>query len=169
MFALHRARTLIHLSDQGELAMDVISLLKADHKKVKDLFEKLEPTTERGIKTGTEFFRTLKEALDAHAYIEETYFYPVLEKSKATHDIALEAVEEHAIVKELLAELDELPKDDESWGVKLKVLKDNVEHHVEEEEGEMFKKARQVLSDDELESLGARMEKAKESQLKQAA
>jgi len=92
-----------------------------------------------------------------------------LRNRKATHDIALEAVEEHAIVKELLAELDELPKDDESWGAKLKVLKENVEHHVEEEEGEMFKKARQVLSDDELESLGSRMEKAKESQLKQAA
>jgi hemerythrin superfamily protein len=149
--------------------MNVINLLKQDHRKVESLFEKLEPTTERGVKTRTDLFATLKQELDAHAYIEETYLYPVLEKAKETHDIALEAVEEHAVVKELLAELDELPKDEESWGAKLKVLKENVEHHVEEEEGEMFKKARQILSDDELESLGARMEQAKRSQLKQAA
>ena len=149
--------------------MNVLNLLKADHKKVAGILEKLEPTTERGVKTRNELFTTLKTELDAHAYIEETYFYPVLEKSDETHDIALEAVEEHAIVKELLAELDALRKDDESWGTKLKVLKENVEHHVEEEEGEMFKKARKVLSDAELESLGARMERAKESELKKAA
>lgn len=149
--------------------MNVISLLKADHKKVAGIFEKLEPTTERGVKTRTELFTTLKQELDAHAYIEETYLYPVLEKADETHDIALEAVEEHSVVKTLLAELEQLPKDDESWGAKLKVLKENVEHHVEEEEGEMFTKARKVLSEAELESLGARMEQAKDAQLKEAA
>ena len=149
--------------------MNAFSLLKADHKKVAGLFEKLEPTTERGVKTREELFTTLKEELDLHAYIEETYLYPLLEKANETHDIALEAVEEHAVVKNLLAELEKLPKDDESWGAKLKVLQENVDHHVEEEEGEMFKKARKVLSDEELESLGARMERAKESQHKKAA
>lgn len=149
--------------------MNVFSLLKADHKKVAGLFEKLGPTTERGVKTRCELFATLKQELEAHAHIEETYFYPVLEKADETHDIALEAVEEHAVVKDLLAELENLPKDDQSWGAKLKVLKEMVEHHDEEEEGEMFKKARKVLSDDELESLGARMERAKESELKKAA
>jgi len=58
----------------------------------------------------------------------------------------LEGYEEHAVVKQLLSELDELSKDDETWGAKLKVLQENVEHHVEEEEGEMFPSARKVLS-----------------------
>ena len=149
--------------------MNALTLLKVDHKKVEALFEKLEPTTERGVKTREELFATLKAELDVHARIEETFLYPVFEKAEETHDIALEAVEEHAVVKRLLAELEELPKDDESWGAKLKVLQENVEHHVEEEEGEMFKKARNVLSDEELESLGARMERARETQQKKAA
>ena len=164
------SRRITSEEEVGEIVqMNVLNLLKADHKKVAGILEKLEPTTERGVKTRNDSFMTLKMELDAHAYIEETYFYPVLEKAYETHDIALKAVEEHAIVKELLAELGRLPKDDESWGAKLKVLKENVEHHVEEEEGEMFKKARKVLSGDELDALGARMERAKESELKKAA
>jgi len=64
-------------------------------------------------------------------------------------------------VKELLKELASTPKDTEEWTAKLTVLKENVEHHVEEEEGEMFKKARKVLTDEEAEELGSRMEAAK--------
>jgi hemerythrin superfamily protein len=147
--------------------MNVFTLLKADHKKVSAIFEKLEPTTERGVKTREELFATLKEELEVHSSIEEKFLYPALEKADETHDIALEAIEEHAVVKGLLAELEELAVDDETWGAKLKVLQENVEHHVEEEEGEMFKKAKQVLSEEEQEALGARMERAKEKQLAQ--
>src|ERR1700730_3083380 len=141
--------------------MTVFELLKADHKKVSGIFEKLEPTTERGIKTREELFAQLKQELEAHTQIEESIFYPVLEDADETHDITLEAFEEHAVVKRLLAELDELAKDDEHWGAKLTVLKENVEHHVEEEEGEMFKKARNVLSDEQAENLGLKMKAAK--------
>ena len=149
--------------------MNAFTLLKADHKKVAAIFEKLEPTTERGVKTREELFANLKEELEVHTRIEEKYLYPVLEKADPTHDITLEAFEEHAVVKRLLAELDALTKSDESWGAKLKVLQENVEHHVEEEEGEMFKKAQKVLSEEELEALGARMEKAKEIAQEKAA
>jgi hemerythrin superfamily protein len=149
--------------------MNAFTLLKADHKKVAALFEKLEPTTERGVKTRTELFATLKEELDIHTRIEETVFYPALERADETHDITLEAFEEHRVVKRLLKELDELAKDDETWGAKLKVLQENVEHHVEEEEGEMFKKAKKVLSEEEQEALGGRMERAKEKQASKAA
>ena len=142
--------------------MNVFELLKADHKKVSGIFEKLEPTTERGIKTREELFAQLKQELEVHTQIEETIFYPVLEDADETHDITLEAFEEHAVVKRLLAELDELAKDEEQWGAKLTVLKENVEHHVEEEEGEMFKKARKVLSSEEVEALGERMQTAKQ-------
>src|ERR1051325_8682045 len=138
--------------------MDAIELLKQDHEKVSGIFEKLEPTTEQAVKTREELFAKLKNELDVHARIEEQIFYPAIKEAQETHDITLEAFEEHAVVKRLLAELEELPKDDETWGAKLKVLQENVEHHVEEEEGEMFKSARKVLSKEQIEALGARME-----------
>lgn len=146
--------------------MDAFELLKKDHEKVSGIFEKLEPTTERGVKTREELFTQLKQELDVHARIEETILYPVLKEAQETEDITLEAYEEHNVVKQLLAELDELSKDDETWGAKLTVLKENVEHHVEEEEGEMFKKARKVLSQEQIEEIGTKLEAAKQQQLK---
>lgn len=146
--------------------MDVFELLKKDHEKVSGIFEKLEPTTERGVKTREELFAQLKNELDVHAKLEEELLYPVLKEADETKDITLEAFEEHHVVKQLLSELEELPKDDETWGAKLTVLKENVEHHVKEEEGEMFKGARKVLSREQIEELGERMEAAKKEEKK---
>lgn len=146
--------------------MDAFELLKKDHEKVSGIFEKLDSTTERGVKTREELFTQLKQELDVHAHIEETILYPVLKESDETEDITLEAYEEHSVVKQLLAELEAMPKDDESWGAKLTVLKENVEHHVEEEEGDMFKSARKVLSQEQIDGIGARMEAAKQEQKK---
>ena len=144
--------------------MDAFTLLKKDHKTVAGLMEKIDATTERALKGREELFTQLKSELDIHAQIEETILYPVLEKADETHDISLEAYEEHKVVKQLLAELAAEPKDAEEWTAKFTVLKENVEHHVEEEEGEMFKKARKVLSEEEIEELGARLEEAKGKQ-----
>lgn len=144
--------------------MDAFTLLKNDHKKVAGLLEKLEGTTERALKTREELFTQLKSELDVHTEIEEKIFYPVLEKADETRDITLEAFEEHRLVKQLLGELETEAKDDEQWTAKFTVLKENIEHHVEEEEGEMFKKARRVLSEAEIEELGTRLEKAKGEQ-----
>jgi hypothetical protein len=144
--------------------MDAFELLKKDHEKVSGIFEKLEPTTERATKTREELFTQLKQELDVHARIEETIFYPAILEAAETRDITLEAFEEHKVVKQLLAELEATPKNEEEWTAKLKVLKENVEHHVEEEEGEMFKNARKVLSREQVEELGTRMEAAKKQQ-----
>jgi hypothetical protein len=146
--------------------MDAFELLKKDHEKVSGIFEKLDATTERGVKTREELFTQLKQELDVHTRIEEEIFYPVLKEAKETEDLTLEAYEEHNVVKQLLAELEELPKDDETWGAKLTVLKENVEHHVEEEEGELFDGAREVLSREQIEELGTQMEAAKREQKK---
>jgi hypothetical protein len=146
--------------------MNAFELLKKDHEKVSGIFEKLEPTTERGIKTREELFAQLKQELEIHARIEEEIFYPAIKDAEETHDITLEAFEEHHVVKQLLSELEELSKDDETWGAKLKVLQENVEHHVEEEEKEMFSSAREVLSKEQIEELGTRMEAAKQAQKK---
>ena len=144
--------------------MNAIELMKEDHQKVSDIFEKLDATTERGVKTREELFTQLKTNLDIHAEIEEKIFYPAIKDAEATHEITLEAYEEHAVVKQLLQELESDPKDTEEWAAKLTVLKENVEHHVEEEEGEMFPKAKKVLSEEQIELLGSRMEASKQEQ-----
>jgi hemerythrin-like domain-containing protein len=149
--------------------MDAFKLLKSDHEKVAGILDKIEGTTERALKTREELFTQLKTELDIHANIEETIFYPVLEKAEESRDITLEAFEEHRIVKQLLNELEAEAKDDEKWTAKFTVLKENIEHHVEEEEGELFKKARRVLSEEEIEELGARMEQVKGKQKAAAA
>lgn len=148
--------------------MNAFTLLKADHKKVAGILEKIDSTTERGVKTREELFTQLKSELDTHARIEETIFYPAIKEADETRDITLEAFEEHKVVKTLLSELESLGKDEEQWTAKFAVLKENIEHHVEEEEGEMFTKARKVLDEEKAEELGARMEAAKEEQPKSA-
>jgi iron-sulfur cluster repair protein YtfE (RIC family) len=149
--------------------MNAFTLLKADHKKVAGILEKIDETTERAVKTREELFTQLKTELDIHTRIEETIFYPALKDAEETRDITLEAFEEHKVVKTLLGELESLGKDKEEWTAKFTVLKENIEHHVEEEEGEMFPKARKVLGEDGAETLGTRMEKAKGEQKAAAA
>jgi hemerythrin-like domain-containing protein len=141
--------------------MNAFNLLKADHEKVAGILASIEETTERAVKGRDELFTRLKEELDLHAKIEEEIFYPALETAEETRDVTLEAYEEHRLVKQLLAELESEPKDTEEWTAKFTVLKENIEHHVEEEEGEMFKSARQVLSEEEAESLGNQLQEAK--------
>src|SRR4030095_5966552 len=141
--------------------MNAFEVLNADHEKVAGIMEKFDQSTERASKTREELFTQLKNELDLHAQIEEQIFYPALEDKEETRDMTLEAYEEHDLVKQLLSELESEPKDDEKWTAKFTVLKENVEHHVEEEEGELFKKARSVLSKDEIEELGNRLQEAK--------
>jgi len=152
--------------------MNAFQLLKEDHQKVSGIFQQIEPTTERAEKTRTELFAQLKQELDIHARIEETIFYPSIKRAAETREIVLEGFEEHHVIKMLLKELEAMPVDTEEWAAKIKVLKDNVEHHVEEEEGEMFQKARDVLSEDEINRLGGQMEEMKkqlQQQMKKSA
>ena len=143
--------------------MDAITLLKHDHDKVKKLLTELESTTERGVKTRSELFATIKGELTVHEIIEEEIFYPELKAHPKAKDIVLEGFEEHHVVDLLMGELESLDVSDEAWGAKAIVMKENIEHHIEEEEGEMFKIARSVFETDELEELGSRMESRKES------
>ena len=149
--------------------MDALQLLKDDHDKVKKLLEQGESTTERAEKTRTELFAKLRQELDVHAHIEETILYPALKAAAETRDITEEAYEEHQEVKDLLAELEATPADSEEWGDMILELKENVEHHVEEEEGEMFQKARTVLSEEQLNDIAARMATEKQQRQKAAA
>lgn len=149
--------------------MNPFTLLKADHKKAAAIMEKIDATTERGVKTREELFAQLKTELEIHTRIEEKILYPTLKEVDKTRDITFEAFEEHRLVKQLLAELDKLGKNEETWTAKFAVLKESVEHHVEEEETDMFPKATKALSEEEVEALGARLEKAKEETMAAAA
>jgi hemerythrin-like domain-containing protein len=137
-------------------------MLKEDHDKVKRLLEEGDATTERGVKTRTELFARIKQELQVHEAIEEELFYPALREHAEAKEIVLEAYEEHNVVDTILGELEVTPVDDETWGAKFTVMKENLEHHIEEEEGEMFKQARELLGADELTSLGEQMRRRKE-------
>jgi predicted DNA-binding protein len=147
--------------------VDAMELLKNDHEQVKKILEEIDSTTERGVKTREELFTKFKSEMTIHERIEEEIFYPRLTEQAKTKEIALEGFEEHHVVDMVMAELDDVPFDDETWGAKFTVMKENIEHHVEEEEGEMFKLARQALESDELEELGVRME-ARKKELQEA-
>ena len=102
-----------------------------------------------------------------HEAIEEEIFYPALKEHPKAKDLVLEAYEEHNVVDMVMKEIEGVAYDDETWGAKLTVMKENVEHHIEEEEDEMFKQARQVFSEEELADLGERMS-ARKSELQGA-
>ena len=137
--------------------MNALKLLKDDHDKVKKLLEEGENTTERAVKTRKELFDKIKGELKVHEAIEEEVLYPALKEFAATKEIALEAYEEHHVVDVIVGELESTPVDDETWAAKFTVLKENLEHHIEEEEDEMFKQAREVMDQSELDELGDRM------------
>jgi len=141
--------------------MDAFNLLKADHRKVEELFEEFESASGQA---KMRLFQQIKTELELHTHIEETIFYPAVEEPKQTHDLTLEAYEEHDVVKKLLQELSRAKSPNEEWEAKAKVLQENVEHHVEEEENELFPKTSKVLSSDELETLGEQMESEKARQ-----
>jgi hemerythrin-like domain-containing protein len=149
------------------IVMDAMSLLKEDHQKVKKVLAELESTTERGVKTREELFTRVKQELVVHEAIEEEIFYPALKDHPKTKEIALEAYEEHHVVDTIMAEIEGVAYDDETWGAKFKVMKESLEHHIEEEEGEMFKQAKQVFEDAELAQLGESMRARKEELLRQ--
>ena len=143
--------------------MDAITLLKDDHDAMKKLLAEIKDTTDRAEKTRGELFSKIKMDLTVHEVIEEEIFYPALKEHPKAREIVLEGYEEHHVVDEIMGELEGLDPTDERFGPKAKVMAENIEHHIEEEEGQMFKQARQVFDAEELAELGERMARRKES------
>ena len=146
--------------------MDALQLLTEDHDHVKKMLEELDDTTERAIKTREQTFAELQSELEVHEAIEEEIFYPALKEHSKTRDIALEGYEEHHVVDTVIAEMGNVPVSDETWTAKFAVMKENLEHHIEEEEQDMFPKARKVFDQQELDQLGERMATRKEALLR---
>ncbi|MDQ3620486.1 MAG: hemerythrin domain-containing protein [Actinomycetota bacterium] len=143
---------------------NAIELLREDHRKVKKLLEQGDDTTENAVKTRTEVLEKIKAEMQAHETIEEEIFYPALQRHEKAKEVVLEGYEEHHVVNQILGELNDVSVEDERWAAKFSVMKENIEHHIEEEEDDMFKKAEQIFSKAELDELGDRME-AKKQQL----
>jgi hemerythrin-like domain-containing protein len=141
--------------------MDALKMLEQDHRKVKEILTKLDDSSEGAKKTREKLFEQLRMEIKVHETIEEEILYPTFQKQAKLKEIVLEGYEEHGVADILLGDMEELPVDDEVWSAKLSVMKENIEHHIEEEEGEMFKKARQIFDKAELEELGQRMEQRK--------
>ena len=145
--------------------MDALKLLKADHKKVKMLFGEVEELGDRASTQRSKLFQKIDKELTIHSKIEETIFYPEFRRRAGKgeeKEEVLEAYEEHNIVKTLIGELETLDPKDETYKPKLSVLKELVDHHVKEEEGPMFKMARELFEPDELDEIGERLMTAKE-------
>ena len=141
--------------------MNAIELLKADHDTVSKLFQKVKATEEG--EEHRELFKKIKSELDAHAHIEEKIFYPRLKQEEELEDITLEGIEEHHQAKMFLRELANLKEDSEKFEPKLKVLMEDITHHVQEEEGIMFPKVQKVINEAELQELGKQMAEEKKN------
>ncbi len=138
---------------------DAIALLEADHKEVKALFEKFEGLSDRSKVGKKTLADQICDALTVHTQIEEEIFYPAVRAAIKDDDIMDEALVEHAGAKDLIAQIAAIDPGDELYDAKVKVLSEQIDHHVEEEEGEMFPKARKSGLD--LVALGEQMEARK--------
>jgi hypothetical protein len=139
-----------------EQGVDAIELLKSQHREVEDLFAKIEAIGDRAAKTRAALFEELAVKIEAHAEIEEQRFYP--EGRSVDKDMTLEAYEEHGVVRDVIEKIKAVEPTDETFMAKVTVLKEMIEHHVEEEEGEFFPKLRKALGKERLMDLGAAME-----------
>jgi len=140
---------------------DALSLLEKDHRRFEQLLKRGEETTEAAVKGRMELLKTITAELNLHELVEEKVLYPALKTHPEAKDIVLESFQEHHVADVIVAELQRLDVSNEQWGAKFKVLKENIEHHIQEEEGPMWRTARGVFSQDELRQLGARMARMK--------
>jgi hemerythrin superfamily protein len=135
--------------------MNAITLLKHQHREVDALFKQLHKAKAGGPRRNV--FEKIAYALAVHAAIEERHFYPAV-KERPTEEILLESLEEHLAIKRVIADLLKLDAADETFAAKVKVLEDEVVHHVEEEEETLFPRVERMFDDEALESLGEAME-----------
>lgn len=142
--------------------MDAITLLKQDHKTIEGLFKKFEQAGPRADKTRRNVADKIVKELSVHAVIEEQVFYPaVREVVPDVEDTVLESLEEHHVVKWVASEVEGMPADAERFKAKVTVLIENVRHHIEEEEQELFPEVREAMTRSQLNELGEALKAAK--------
>lgn len=124
---------------------DAVAMLKADHKKVTELFEEFEKTQSSSKKAA--LVAEICTELTVHAQLEEEIFYPAVKEALRDDELVPEATVEHATVKDLIAQVKDVEPDGEDYDAKVKVMSEYVKHHVKEEQNEMFPKAQKTKLD----------------------
>lgn len=145
---------------------NAITMLKSDHATVKRLLRELSETTERATKQRETLVARIEREIKMHSQLEEEVFYPAFQaitKGTDSEDLFYEAAEEHHVVDMVLPALKAANTKSHEFSAKAKVLKDLIEHHIREEEGQMFQKARSLFSDEQLRELGELMQERKDS------
>jgi hemerythrin-like domain-containing protein len=136
--------------------MDATTLLSQQHTEIKDLFSEYDRADDGPAKRA--IFMRIADNLAAHTTIEEQIFYPAAYEGEDLEDLFEEAVEEHLSMKRIIAELLDMSVSDPTFDVKVAVLRERLEHHVDEEEGELFPKVQRTLDNSDLDELGDEME-----------
>lgn len=144
--------------------MDCFTLLKQDHDEVTELLKRCENAAAKG--GGEEVFKTLARNIAVHAKVEETVFYPRLQEFDELSSQIEESYKEHQEVEKVLEEMAQLSPDDEEFESKLKELQQDIEHHVEEEEGKLFPQASKLIGKDEAAELGETIAEEKKEMMK---
>lgn len=144
---------------------DATALLRADHKRVSELFASYEKS--RSVATKKQLVAQICTELSVHAQVEEEIFYPAVKKALKDKVLVPEATVEHASLKALIAQVEGMEPDGEMFDAKIKVLSEFVKHHVKEEQGEMFPKAKST--DLDMTALGAEIAARKTELLAQRA
>jgi hemerythrin superfamily protein len=145
------------------MSNDAIVMLKEDHKQVRSLFRKFEQAGDDAEATKARLVDQILEALTVHTYIENEGMYPAVRALVPDlEDDILESLEEHHVADVLCTELAAMNPDHEHFDAKVTVLIENVEHHIEEEEGEWFPKVREALGRNDLQQIGARLDELRE-------
>jgi hemerythrin superfamily protein len=145
----------------AKMEMTILDVLKQDHEKVRYLFDKIEKSGRKQTAPLQKLFSQIEEELEIHMEGEERFFYTALEQHEEARENVLEAYEEHQVGKTLLGNFQSLAVDDERWGAKLKVLNDIIEHHMQEEEREIFKIARKVLHKEQMHEIAVQFQQHK--------
>lgn len=138
---------------------DILTLIEADHRKVEDLFSEIQQA--KDAKKQQDIFKQIYQELTLHAQVEELVFYPAMREYEQTSVLIEEAEEEHNTVKILLEEMLSIEPSDEKFQTKMRYLLDNVTHHVEEEESEVFDAVRECMDENQIQDLGQEFQKVK--------
>lgn len=150
--------------------MDAFELIEKDHRRFRQLFTEYEEAGDRAYKTKLQIAETLFAELNAHEAMEEEIFYPAVREgaSREGVELVLEGYEEHHVADLIVGELQAMEPEDENYDAKFKVLQENIEHHMEEEEEEMFREARKAIDSDERRELGEQMQERRDELLARA-
>lgn len=145
--------------------MNVLKILKRDHSTVRSLFNKYSRTGKSSHEKKTELFEQIRRELQIHSRAEEEIFYPAIKATNGPESRKLmsEALKEHKDVDELLTQISRLKPTDKNFEEKIETLFESVDHHIEEEEGEIFQFVEENCSEDELNELGTQMEERKKT------